>query len=143
MNQLTRKSQEALQRAAGIARDESHPEVGTAHLLAALLEQDAVLSLLQKAGLAPTTIRNRALELVDAQSAAYGGSGEVAMGGGLRRALEAAAKEAEALGDDYISTEHLLLALADAGDRTAKALEDSGVTRDAVLSGLKAVRGSQ
>ncbi len=145
MNQLTHKSQEALQRAAGIARERNHPEVGTAHLLTALLEQSEgiVLPLVQKLGVTPTTLRNRAIELLEATPAAYGASGEVTIGGALRRVLEAAETEAQTLGDDYISTEHLLLALADAGDRTAGVLTGQGVTRDAILDGLRQVRGSQ
>ena len=78
MDRLTHKSQEALQRAAGIARDRSHPEVGTAHLLAALLEQSEgiVLPLVQKLGVTPTTLRNRVAEVLDATPAAYGSSGQ-------------------------------------------------------------------
>jgi len=145
MNQLTHKSQEALQRAAGIARERNHPEIGTAHLLTALLEQSEgiVLPLVQKLGVTPTTLRNRVIELLEATPAAYGASGEVTIGGALRRVLEAAETEAQTLGDDYISTEHLLLALTDAQDRTAGVLTSQGVTRDAILDGLRQVRGSQ
>jgi ATP-dependent Clp protease ATP-binding subunit ClpB len=145
LERLTTKSTEALQRAAGIARDRSHPEVGTAHLLTALLEQSdgAVLPILQRAGVVPTTLRNRITEVLEATNAAYGASGDVEMGRGLQRVLEAAHREAVQLGDAYVSTEHLLLALVDAGDRTATALADVGVTREAVLDGLRAVRGTQ
>ena len=145
MDRLTHKSQEALQRAAGIARDRSHPEVGTAHLLAALLEQSEgiVLPLVQKLGVTPTTLRNRVAEVLDATPAAYGSSGEVAIGGPLRRVLEAAFEEAKNLGDDYVSTEHLLIALADAQDRTAGVLTEHGIERAAILDGLRQVRGAQ
>jgi ATP-dependent Clp protease ATP-binding subunit ClpB len=145
LERLTHKSQEALQRAAGMARDRSHPEVGTAHLLLALLEQPegVVLPLVQKLGVTPTTLRSRALEVLDATTAAYGASGEVSIGAALRRVLEGAAQEAEQLGDDYLSTEHLLLALSGGSDRTAAVLVEQGVTRDAILDGLKQVRGSQ
>jgi ATP-dependent Clp protease ATP-binding subunit ClpB len=145
LERLTHKSQEALQRAAGIARERSHPEVGTVHLLAALLEQaeGVVLPLLQKLGVTPTTLRNRVNEQLEATSAAYGASGEVTLAQPLVRVLEASHREAVQLGDSYVSTEHLLLALVDAEDRTAKLLIDQGVTRDAVLDGLRQVRGSQ
>jgi ATP-dependent Clp protease ATP-binding subunit ClpB len=145
MNKLTHKSQEALQRAAGLARDRSHPEVNTAHVLTALLEQadGVVLPLVQKLGVTPTTLRNRTAEVLDATTAAYGASGEVSIGRSLQRALEAAVEEAEQLGDDYISTEHLLLALTGNGDRTAAVLVEHGVTRDAILGALKDVRGAQ
>ncbi len=145
MDRLTHRSQEALQRAAGIARGRNHPEVGTAHLLVALLEQTEgiVLPLVQKLGVTPTTLRNRAIELLEAAPAAYGASGKETIGEPLRRVLEAAFEEARNLGDDYVSTEHLLLALADAQDRTAGVLTSQGITRDAILDGLRQVRGAQ
>jgi ATP-dependent Clp protease ATP-binding subunit ClpB len=145
MNRLTHRSQEALQRAAGMAGDRKHPEVGTAHLLAALLEQadGVVLSLLSKLQVTPTTLRNRITELLDATTAAYGSSGAPSLSQALARALAAAEEEAVTLGDDYVSTEHLLLGLAGNSDRTAAVLVEQGVDRDAILDGLKQVRGTQ
>ncbi len=142
---LTHPSQEALQRAAAIARERKHPEVGTAHLLLALLEQTegAVLSILGRLDVTPTTLRNRTSEVLASTAAAYGASGEVSIGAPLRRALEAAAQEAEQLGDDYVSTEHLLLGIAGNDDRVARVLAEQGVDRDAILGALKEVRGSQ
>ncbi len=145
MDSLTHRSQEALQRAASIARDRKHPQVGPAHLLVALLEQTdgAVLSVLGKLDVTPTTLRNRATEVLAGTPAAYGSSGEVTIGEPLRRVLEAAKGEADQLGDDYVSTEHLLIGLAENGDQVAKLLADQGVDRDAILGALKEVRGSQ
>jgi len=145
MDQLTTKSREALQRAVGMATDRKHTEVGTAHLLAALLEQSdgVVLPLLSKLGVTPTTLRNRTTELLDATSAAYGATGQPQLSRALNRALQAAEEEAQQLGDDYISTEHLLLGLAGNSDRTASILVEQGIDRDAILDGLKQVRGSQ
>ncbi len=142
---LTRKSQEALQQAAGLATDRHHPEVGTAHLLHALLSQPegVVLPLVQRLGVTPTTLRNGVDEVLSATTAAYGASGEVRLSRRLGQVLDAAAGEADTLGDDYISTEHLLVALAEAGDRTAKLLADHGVTKAAILGALKEVRGHQ
>jgi ATP-dependent Clp protease ATP-binding subunit ClpB len=144
-DRLTTRSKEALGRAAGLARDRSHPEAGTAHLLVALLEQSdgVVLPVLQKIGVVPTTLRNRVGEVLDATNAAYGASGDVRIGAALQRVLEAAHREAVQLGDSYVSTEHLLLALEAAGDRTSQAMADVGATRDAILDGMRAVRGSQ
>ena len=144
-DRLTRKSQEAVQSAAGLARDRNHTEVAPAHLLHALLGQadSVVLPLLQRLEVTPTTVRNRVGEVLEAIPAAYGASGDVRVGQQLVRVLDAAEKEASDFGDDYVSTEHLLLALVDAGDRAAKALADAGVTRDGVLSALQEVRGTQ
>jgi ATP-dependent Clp protease ATP-binding subunit ClpB len=145
LDRLTHRSQEALQRAAGMATDRKHTEVGTAHLLAALLEQadGVVLSLLSKLGVTPTTLRNRTAELLDATSAAYGSSGQPTLSRALVRVLTAAEEEAGKLGDDYVSTEHLLLGLATNSDRTASILVQQGVDPDAILDGLKQVRGTQ
>src|SRR5690606_18912833 len=116
-----------------------------AHLLAALLEQadGVVLPLLQKLGVTPTTLRNRVTEQLSTMSSAYGASGETRLAPSLVRVLEAAHREAVQLGDSYVSTEHLLLALVDAGENTSKLLAEQGVTRDAVLDGLRQVRGAQ
>ncbi|MEX2486914.1 MAG: ATP-dependent chaperone ClpB [Nitriliruptoraceae bacterium] len=144
-DRLTHKSQEALQAAGGIARDRKHPEVATTHLLLALLGQPdgVVLPILQRIDVAPTTVRNRINEVVDAMPAAYGSSGDVRLSAALSRTLDAAEQHASGLGDDYISTEHLLLALVDGSDRTAEVLADLDITRDRVLSALKEVRGAQ
>jgi ATP-dependent Clp protease ATP-binding subunit ClpB len=144
-DRLTHKSQEALQAAGGLARDRNHPEIGTAHLLLALLSQSegVVMPLVQRVGVTPTALRNRAGELLEAVPAAYGASGEVRLGQPLARVMDAAGEEAAQLGDDFVSTEHLLLALASADDRTGKTLVDAGVTRDAILGALKDVRGAQ
>jgi ATP-dependent Clp protease ATP-binding subunit ClpB len=128
IERLTHKSQEALQRAAGTATDRSHPEVGTAHLLSALLEQSdgVVLPLLNQLGVTPATLRARTHELLDATSAAYGASGNPTVAQPLRRVLDAAEEEMTQLGDSYVSTEHLLLALVEAGDRTSEGADRAG-----------------
>jgi ATP-dependent Clp protease ATP-binding subunit ClpB len=144
-DRLTHKSQEAIQQAGGLARDRKHPEVGSAHLLLALLGQaeGVVLPVVQKLGVTPTALRAKVGEVLGAMPAAYGSSGDVRISGGLAQTLQRATDEAAQLGDDYVSTEHLLLALADAGDKTAAALRESGITRDGILGVLKDVRGAQ
>ena len=144
-DRLTRKSQEAVQSAATLARDRNHTEVAPAHLLSALLSQSdsVVLPLLQRLEVTPTTLRNRVEELLETIPAAYGASGEVRIGQPLVRVLEQAEKETTEFGDDYVSTEHLLLALLEAGDKAARVLAEAGITRDGVLGALREVRGSQ
>jgi ATP-dependent Clp protease ATP-binding subunit ClpB len=145
-DRLTHKSQEALQQAAGLARDRNHTEVGTAHLLLALLSQSegVVLPLVQRLGVTPTTLRNRVGELLTAIPAAYGSTQQPnGRRAGCRRCSTPPARRPRTLGDEYVSTEHLLLALTAAGDRTAATLVDAGVTRDAILAALKEVRGAQ
>ena len=145
IERFTRKSQEALQRAGKLAQEHQHPEVAPAHLLAALLEQaeGVVYRLVERIGVTPTALRNASTEVLESMTAAYGASGEVRMGQPLVKVLEAAEHEAQQLGDDYVSVEHLLLAMADSRDRIAKVLADAGVTRDAILGALQQVRGAQ
>ncbi len=141
---LTVKSQQAVQSAAGMARDSHHPEVAPPHLLATLLGQTdgLVLPLVQRIGVTPTTLRNRVSELLDALPKAYGSS-DARFGQSLVKVLDQAEDEAKQLTDEYVSTEHLLLALANQSGPTGKALADLGVTRPAILEVLKDVRGSQ
>src|SRR5438874_182329 len=132
-NRWTLKTQEAFQAAIDNARARSHPEVTPDHLLAALLgqEEGVVLSVLQRAGVAPLTIRNRTLDALDRLPKAYGGA-EPQLSRATRDLLEAADHERTELHDEYLSTEHLLLALAD----------KVGVSREDLLNVLREVRGS-
>jgi ATP-dependent Clp protease ATP-binding subunit ClpB len=142
---LTRRSQDALRVALDVARTRNHVEAGTAHLLVALAAQEGgvVLPLLQRVGVVPTTLRNRVDEVLASLPAAYGATAEVRLSAALGRVLDLAGDEAGQLGDEYVSTEHLLLALTGAGDRIAALLAELGVTREPVLAALREVRGAQ
>ncbi len=131
-NRWTRKTQEAVQSAMAAATDASHPEVTPDHLLAALLGQadGVVLPLLEKAGLPLLPLRNKVRDALSRLPHAYGSQPQLSAA--LRDVLTAADHEREQLGDDYLSTEHLLLALADR----------LGVSREQLLTGLQQVRGS-
>ena len=137
----TLKTTEAIETALADARDRSNPEVTPDHLLVALLgqEEGVVLPLLNKVGVAPLGLRNRALEVVDNLPKAYGG--ETRMSKELAAMLDSADRLRVSMNDDYLSTEHLFLALLD-GDVERPQPRLPGVSRDEVLSGLQAVRGS-
>src|SRR5438309_3441456 len=132
-NRWTLKTQEAFQAAIDNARARSNAEVTPDHLLAALLGQTegVVLSVLQRAGLSPLTIRNRTEDALDRLPKAYGGA-EPQLSRATRDLLETADHERAELRDEYLSTEHLLLALAD----------KVGVSREGLLNVLREVRGS-
>ncbi|HUV09709.1 MAG TPA: ATP-dependent Clp protease ATP-binding subunit, partial [Acidimicrobiia bacterium] len=131
-NKWTLKTQEAFNAAVSIAKDHHNPEVTPDHLLAALLRQEdgIVLPILQKVGAEPLKIRNQADEAITKLPSAYGG--EARMGRDTNAVLEAADTNRTDLGDEYLSTEHVLLALA---DRLA-------VSREDLLGALQEVRGS-
>ncbi|MBX3172439.1 MAG: ATP-dependent chaperone ClpB [Candidatus Eremiobacteraeota bacterium] len=111
LSKLTTKSREALHAAEAVARRQEHQEVNTLHLLSALLNQDGgmVPALLEKAGLSPQGVRNQ-LERTLARAPKVQG-GENFIGRELKTALDAAFDLKSRLGDDFVSTEHLLLGL--------------------------------
>jgi ATP-dependent Clp protease ATP-binding subunit ClpB len=144
LNKLTLKSQEALGAAQRLAGELNHQQIESAHLLAALLSQPegVVLPLLGKMGISPTSVRVKLEAVLDRLPKVYGGV-ETYMSPGFRSVLSAAFEQAEALGDAYVSTEHLLLALLAQGDDVGRVLAEAGLTRDVVLAALKEIRGSQ
>jgi ATP-dependent Clp protease ATP-binding subunit ClpB len=132
-NRWTQRTTDAVQLAMAAARTASHPEITSDHVLAAMLGQEdtATLPTLQRVGVAPLTLRNKVEERLAKLPHSYGGS-DPQTSRDLRDAIERADKERSDLGDDYLSIEHLLLALA----------ERIGVDREQILSALREVRGS-
>jgi ATP-dependent Clp protease ATP-binding subunit ClpB len=152
LSKLTQKSQEALAAAQAEAVRRGHPEVDAEHLLGALLAQEGGLAtrLLERAGVAPTGLA-AALESELARFPGVAGPGAGAEPGKLyvsarlQRLLVAAADEARRLKDEYVSVEHLLLALLDERPAGAagRTLHQFGLTRDRFLAALTEVRGNQ
>lgn len=144
-DKLTEKSQEALVRAQELAKESSHGQVETEHLLQALLEQaDGIgTQVLEKAGAAPSRIREHLGQAL-AVLPRVQGAAELYVGPGLRRVWDAAEAEAQRLQDEYTSTEHFLLAIADARETGAgRILQQNGVTKDALYRALTEIRGRQ
>ena len=144
INKLTLKSQEALSSAQRLAGELNHQQIENAHLLATLLgePEGVVYPLLQKLGVSPRTLRVRLDGVLDRLPKVYG-QVETYISPGLRSTLDKAFQEAEALGDAYVSTEHLVLALLEQSDDVGGVLEEAGVDRARLLDALKDVRGSQ
>src|SRR5438034_914640 len=132
-NRWTLRTQEAVQAAVEMARTQSHPEVTPDHLVAALVGQQegVVLPVLGKVGVAPLSLRNKAGEALARLPKAHGGQ-PPQISRDLRAVMEAADAARAELHDEYLSTEHLLLALADR----------IGVEREQLLKALQEVRGS-
>jgi ATP-dependent Clp protease ATP-binding subunit ClpB len=142
-DRLTVKSAEALNAAVDAARRAGNPLVYDTHLLLALLDQDEgiVTPLLQKLGVSIETLRER----VQRESARYPKQTDAqpTLSRELNTVLDRADEEARRLGDEYVSTEHLLLGLAEAkGAESRELLRGAGVTIDALREALKSVRGS-
>jgi ATP-dependent Clp protease ATP-binding subunit ClpB len=143
-NTWTHKTTEAVNAALSAAKERSNPEATSAHLLAALLRQEdgVVLPVVRKLGLNPLTVRDAADAVVAELPTAYGT--ETRAGKDLVSLIEAADAERAELTDEYLSTEHLLLALAAADQARPLGERRLGeVTREDVLAALAEVRGSR
>src|SRR5882724_2844317 len=143
-DRLTVKAAEALQQAAALARSKGNPVINDAHLFHALLQQEEgiVVPLLQKAGLNVAQLLADTEREIDRFPKQSGGS-DPAMSRELSRVLDRADGDAKSLGDAYVSTEHLLLALAEEKGATARQLlSANGVTRKELLAALEGVRGA-
>ncbi|HEX9577995.1 MAG TPA: Clp protease N-terminal domain-containing protein, partial [Myxococcales bacterium] len=145
LDKFTVKAQEALQEAQAIARKRDHQEILPEHLLAALLaQQDGLVPpLLQRIGADVGLVQQRLEDELRKTPSVHGGEGGHLAQRTLK-VLDAAEAEAGKLKDEYTSTEHILLALAnEKRGPSAEVLKSVGATRDRVLQALSAVRGSQ
>ena len=144
---FTQKSREALEQAQTLARERSHQELDSDHLLLALVDQQDGLTpdLLQK--LSPGTINSLRTALnaeLDRRPKVAGGNVELFASAGLRKALDTAHKEASLLHDEYVSTEHLLLGVvAEASPSLRKTLQALSIQRDSLLKAITEIRGQQ
>src|SRR5213596_322771 len=143
-DRLTVKAAEALQQAATVARSKGNPVINDAHLFYALLQQEEgiVVPLLQKAGLNVAQLLAETEREIDRFPKQSGGS-DPTLSRELSRVLDRADGDAKSLGDAYVSTEHLLLALAEEKGATARQLlSANGVSRKELLAALEGVRGA-
>ncbi|MHA1734088.1 MAG: ATP-dependent chaperone ClpB [Promethearchaeota archaeon] len=144
---FTIKVREAISAAQSLAEGHHHQRIEPAHLLIALVEQsDGVAApILQKLGVSPRSIVREATQVLETFPRVTGpGAGEVGISPNTRKLLDAAWHEAERMHDQYISTEHVLLAMV--GDETSPVknlLEGYGVTKDRILQALQDIRGHQ
>jgi len=142
---LTLKAQEALQEAKSAAERRHHQQIDVEHLLLALLGQKEgiVIPILQKLGANPELIASQlGDELSRIPQVTGRGAGQVYLSSRLNEILDNAWKEAERLTDEYVSTEHLLIAIADEKQGAAfQILQRNGVTKDAIFRVLQEIRG--
>jgi ATP-dependent Clp protease ATP-binding subunit ClpB len=143
-DRFTIKSQEAIQAAQALADDRRNPQVTPEHLLSVLLEQEGgvVVPVLNKLGAGVAPIRAAVNAALDAQPTLGEGGEPGGAGSELVAVLRAADKEARDLNDEYVSTEHVLLALSQSKARAGDALRAAGANHDALLQALSEVRGS-
>ena len=145
LHKLTEKAQEAVMTAQNLATESSHAEVTPEHLLVALAEQQdgIVPSVLRKLTVDPARTAADARKLLEALPKTYGA--DLRFSPRMKLIVDSAQAEAQRLQDEYVSTEHLLMALATETGRSpgASLLQRSGVTKDALFGALTQVRGNQ
>jgi ATP-dependent Clp protease ATP-binding subunit ClpB len=146
-DKFTVKAQEAVQRANELASEHGNPELQPIHLLAALLEdkEGIVSPVLEKIGIGPQAVLSDVYREIEKLPKVSGEAAQAAFSNAANKLLEQAFKEASNFKDEYVSTEHLLLAITHLKqqDAAAKILARHGATYDAILKALTAVRGSQ
>ena len=145
-DKFTVKAQEAVQRANNLASEHGNPELMPVHLLAALVEdkEGIVPPVLEKIGIGPQAVLNDAYGVIDSLPKVSGSAAQATISNSVNQLLELAFKEASNFKDEYVSTEHLLLAATELKrDAAREILARHGATHDAILRALTSVRGSQ
>jgi ATP-dependent Clp protease ATP-binding subunit ClpB len=145
-NRLTHKTLEALQEAQSIAQRRAHPEVDTPHILAALLDQEGGVlpRILARLGVGVGDLRNELERILASKPRVSGDPSQVRTSGGLQTLLSHAETEAEALRDEFVSVEHLIMAILHGpASEALKALKLVGVTAAGFEAALQQIRGQQ
>lgn len=143
LEKYTQKSQEALLSAQRLAQEYNHQTIEPAHLLLALLRQEegVVPALVTKVSGSPLALRQEVTQDLEGRPKVYGGATEVGLSRPASEVLAAAERYAKGMQDEYVSTEHLLLGLAESSE--GKRLSEYGLTKDAILKALTSIRGTQ
>ncbi len=145
-DKFTLKAQEAVQRATELASEHGNPELLPLHLVAALIEdkEGIVPPVLEKIGIGPQSVLNDIYQAMDRLPRISGAAAQPSLSQAANQLLDQAFKEADTFKDEYVSTEHLLLAAAQLKrDAAQEILARYGATHDAILKALTSVRGSQ
>ncbi len=146
LDRFTLKAREAVQSAQALALENNHQEITPLHLVRALMEQreGVVVPILQRLGVDVAALRSRVGAEIEKLPEVYGSAGQAYASPLLQNVLGAAWTESQQLKDEYVSTEHLLIAVAEEKESTAgSVLRESGATRENIFKVLKDIRGSQ
>ncbi|HSG86225.1 MAG TPA: ATP-dependent chaperone ClpB [Candidatus Limnocylindrales bacterium] len=143
LDRFTQKAQEAVLAAQSLAESLESPVLDAEHLLSALVEPDdgVPAETLRRIGVDLPAFRGELAAALSRRARIAGGS--LSLDARAKRAIERAREEARRLGDEYVSTEHLLLGVADAGGEGQALLDRHGADREAILAALSSVRGGQ
>ncbi len=145
LDKLTQKLQEALQAAQGLASKSSHPELKSAHVLLALLQQEGGIAtpILQKAGIDVPQLKVAVAAALAKEVSVQGATTQPQISAGLRATLDEADKVREKMGDDFLSVEHFLLGALKGDSPAGKLLKDAGLDQKKAEAAVNEVRGPQ
>ncbi len=143
-NQFTLKTQDALQEASALAQQNDHSEIGCEHLLVAMLQQkDGIVApLVERIGVQVNDVLAAVKQLLNSYPTVTGNT-QMQLSSEAQKVLAKAEKEMSDLKDQFLSTEHILIAMAQSDGRTGELLRQYGITKQTILEALKAVRGNQ
>jgi ATP-dependent Clp protease ATP-binding subunit ClpB len=145
LDKLTQKLQEALQTAQGLASKSSHPELKSAHVLLALLQQEGGIAppILQKAGVDVPQLKVAVAAALAKEVSVQGATTQPQISAGLRATLDEADKVREKMGDDFLSVEHFLLGSLKGDSPAGKLLKEAGLDQKKAEAAVNEVRGPQ
>ena len=141
---FTIKTQTAIQEASSIALKNDNSEIGTEHMLLALLQQQDgfIVPIVERIGVSSFDLINKVLNLVK-NNPKVSGNANVYFSQGMQRVLSKAEIEMNNLHDSFLSTEHILLAMTQEDDKTGNLLRQNGINHESIIEALKSVRGNQ
>ncbi|MBN2626724.1 MAG: ATP-dependent chaperone ClpB [Spirochaetales bacterium] len=144
-DRLTIKAQEAIEGGSQAARKYNHSQIEPEHILSALIDQKegVITPLMNRLGVEIPLLRQELENIFNSKSRAYGDSVQTSLAPASFQLLQRAEKKADKLKDDYVSTEHLLLAMLEGKDRVETLLKGQGVSEDAVMQALVSIRGTE
>ena len=148
VDKMTERVADGLNEAYSLALHEHNTQTTPEHMLAALLDQERGIApdILTKAGVDPKLFRRKvdeAISRLPRLSGANADAAQVTLSPELSRIMTAAESDANALQDDYVSVEHVLLAMAESRGEVGKLFREAGLTKDKLLTALRAVRGKR
>jgi ATP-dependent Clp protease ATP-binding subunit ClpB len=143
LDKFTLKAQEAIMEAQNFADQSGHQEIGAEHLLLALIKQQEgiVTPILQKIGVNPKAVENQAQAALDRMPKVSGVTGQLYMLPSLKTVLDKSWDEAQRMKDEYVSTEHLLIAISEAQGEAGNILRQMGAVKDKIYQAMAEVRG--
>ncbi len=144
-DKFTIKSQEALSGARSIASENGHQSIEDVHIISAMLKQKdgIIIPVLQKLETDPEDFRAKVESLIKNIPKVSGGAAQLYISNELNSILDDSFKEAQQLKDEYVSTEHILISMAQSKGKIGELLKESGVTKDKIYQILVEIRGSQ